>query len=90
MGLHQGCSLQELQEYLYHNEVRNNEITPFSYRDGLNKPISNARDTQEVPFEQGKYMMELIESYPNTNTILEHFEYYDLRQENYDRHYNPQ
>jgi hypothetical protein len=58
-------------------------------RDGQVKPISNARDTQEVPFGEGKLMVETIESYSNTNTILEHFEYYDLRQENYDKNYNP-
>jgi hypothetical protein len=29
--------------------------------------------------------MEKIEKYLNTNTILEHFEYYDMRQENYEK-----
>ena len=47
------------------------------------KPVSNSRDTQEVPFEQAKIIIEKIENYQNTNTILEHFEFYDLRQENY-------
>ena len=54
-------------------------------RDGQVKPISNARDTQEVPFNEGKSIIEIIESFYNTNTILEHFEYYDVRQENYDK-----
>ena len=52
------------------------------------KPISNARDTQEIPNDEGKLMVEILESYANTNTILEHFEYYDIRQENYERN-NP-
>jgi len=30
-------------------------------------------------------MMEKIEKYLNSNTILEHFEYYDMRQENYEK-----
>lgn len=34
-------------------------------------------------------MMEKIEKYLNSNTILEHFEYYDMRQENYEKN-NPQ
>jgi hypothetical protein len=34
-------------------------------------------------------MIEILESFANTNTILEHFEYYDMRQENYDKNYNP-
>jgi hypothetical protein len=55
------------------------------FRDGQVKPISNSRDTQEVPYKDAKFMLETLESYLNTNTILEHFEYYDLRQENYDK-----
>lgn len=33
-------------------------------------------------------MMEKMEKYLNSNTILEHFEYYDMRQENYEKN-NP-
>jgi hypothetical protein len=54
-------------------------------KDGETKPISNARDTQEIPFEFAKVMIEKIDKYQNSNTILEHFEYYDIRQENYEK-----
>ena len=54
-------------------------------KDGEIKPISNARDTQEIPFEQAKIMLEKISKYQNSNTILEHFEFYDMRQENYEK-----
>ena len=30
-------------------------------------------------------MIQKIAEYQNTNTILEHFEFYDMRQENYER-----
>ena len=63
-------------------EFRNVIIT---MKDGEVKPISNARDTQEIPFEQAKIMIQKISEYQNTNTILEHFEFYDMRQENYER-----
>ena len=52
-------------------------------KDGEIKPVSNSRDTQEIPFEQAKIIMDKIGNYQNSNTILEHFEFYDLRQENY-------
>ena len=55
----------------------------ITMKDGEIKPVSNSRDTQEIPFEQAKIMMEKVETYQNSNTILEHFEFYDLRQENY-------
>ena len=57
----------------------------ITMKDGEVKPISNARDTQEIPFEQAKIMIQKITEYQNTNTILEHFEFYDMRQENYER-----
>ena len=57
----------------------------ITMKDGEVKPISNSRDTQEVPFEQAKIMIQKITEYQNTNTILEHFEFYDMRQENYER-----
>ena len=54
-------------------------------KDGEAKQVSNARDTQEVPYEQAKIMLSKIEKYQNSNTILEHFEFYDMRQANYEK-----
>ncbi len=54
-------------------------------KDGQVKPVTYSRDTQEVPLTEGKKMLDIIEKYVNTNTILEHFEYYDMRQENYEK-----
>ena len=62
----------------------------FILRDGEKKPISNSRDTQEIPFQEGKTMIQILEKYNNTNTILEHFEYYDIRQDNYEKNINQQ
>ena len=55
----------------------------ITMKDGETKPISNSRDVQEVPFDAAKKMMEIFENFQNTNTILEHFKFYDTRQENY-------
>jgi hypothetical protein len=53
--------------------------------DGVARPITFCRNAQEIPYESAKKSIEIIENYYNTNTILEHFEYYDIRQENYER-----
>lgn len=63
-------------------EFRNIIIT---MKDGEVKCVSNSRDTQEIPFAEGKSMLQSFSTYLNTNTILEHFEYYDLRQDNYEK-----
>ena len=60
----------------------------ITMKDGEIKPVSNSRDTQEIPFEQATIMMEKIEIYQNSNTILEHFEFYDIRQDNYVKNMN--
>ena len=57
----------------------------ITMKDGETKPISNSRDCQEIPFTYAKTMIEIFENYQNTNSILEHFEYYDVRQENYEK-----
>lgn len=57
----------------------------ITMKDGEIKPVSNSRDTQEIPFEQGKIMIDKIAQFQNSNTILEHFEFYDMRQENYEK-----
>ena len=74
-------------EWLFIKDVPFKEFKNIiiTMKDGEVKPISNARDTQEIPFEQAKIMIQKIIEYQNTNTILEHFEFYDMRQENYER-----
>jgi len=57
----------------------------ITMKDGEVKCVTNSRDCQEIPFKDGSNMAEITEKYFNSNTILEHFEYYDLRQENYEK-----
>ena len=77
-------------EWLFIKDVPFKEFKDIiiTMKDGEVKPVSNSRDTQEIPYEQGKIMIEKIEIYQNSNTILEHFEFYDLRQENYVKNMN--
>ena len=74
-------------EWLFIKDVPFKEFKDIiiTMKDGEVKPISNSRDTQEIPYEQAKIMLQRIAEYQNTNTILEHFEFYDMRQENYER-----
>ena len=74
-------------EWIYIKDVPFREFKNIiiTMKDGEVKPVSNSRDTQEVPFEQGKNMVDIIDKYQNSNTILEHFEFYDIRQDNYEK-----
>ena len=74
-------------EWLFIKDVPFREFKNIiiTMKDGETKPISNSRDCQEIPFTYAKTMIEIFENYQNTNSILEHFEYYDIRQENYEK-----
>ena len=56
----------------------------MTMKDGEIQPVFNAKNMQEIPYNQAKIMIEKIDKYQNSNTILEHFEYYDNRQKNYE------
>lgn len=60
----------------------------ITMKDGEVRCVTNSRDCQEIPNKDGLNMAGITEKYFNSNTILEHFEYYDLRQENYEKN-NP-
>lgn len=57
-------------------------------RDGETKCVTISRDTQGIPEKDGLLMAEITQNFVYSNTILEHFEYYDIRQDNYERN-NP-
>ena len=58
-------------------------------KEGITDTVVLSRDHQEVPFNEGIQMMNIISNYNNTNSLLEHFEYYDIRQDSYEKA-NPQ
>ena len=74
-------------EWLFIKDIPMKEFKDiiFKMKDGVIEPIIRARDTQEIPFEEAKKMLNIIEKYENKNSILENFEYYDKRQYNYEK-----
>jgi len=48
------------------------------------KSLSNSPDCQTIPTSEAKEIIQCMVDYQNKNSILEHFEYYDRRQANYE------
>ena len=46
----------------------------------LDKPVTNSRDTQEVPYEQGCMMLRIFANYHAKSSILADFGFYDERE----------
>jgi hypothetical protein len=49
------------------------------------KSLTNSPDCQKLCTAEGKEIVNIMVNYQNRNSILEHFEYYDTRQANYER-----
>ena len=73
-------------EWLFIKDVPFSELKNIVFRmvNGETKSISFAKDSQEIPYQHAINMVEIFKKYLNSNTILEHFNFYDMRQENYE------
>ena len=49
------------------------------------KSLINCPDCQQIPFTEGKEIINIMNNFQFKNSILEHFEYYDTRQANYEK-----
>lgn len=68
-------------KWLYVKDVPNNQLRHIRLENNENKPVTNSRDTQEVPSDKGRTIMKLMHSYNHTTSIFDDFEHYEKRQE---------
>lgn len=54
-------------------DVPNSQFRRIILQNNENKPVTNSRDTQEVYFQQGLEMLNIIKSYPARTSILDEF-----------------
>ena len=47
--------------------------------------MTNSRDTQEIPRPEGEQMLSIFEEYVYQTSILQHFQYYDERQDLFEK-----
>lgn len=68
-------------KWIYVKDVPNNQLRHIRLENNENKPVTNSRDTQEVPPEKGKMVIKIIHNYAHTTSIFDDFEHYEKRQE---------
>lgn len=68
-------------KWIYVKDVPNNQLRHIRLENNENKPVTNSRDTQEVPPEKGKMVIKVIHQYQHTTSIFDDFEHYEKRQE---------
>jgi hypothetical protein len=70
--------------WIYVKDVPNVQLRHIRLENNENKPVTNSRDTQEVPFEKGKQVLRILHSYRHSTSIFDDFVHYEKRQEEED------
>ena len=68
-------------KWVYVKDVPNGQLRHIRLENNENKPVTNSRDTQEVPPEKGKLVLKTIHGYKHTTSIFDDFIHYEKRQE---------
>jgi hypothetical protein len=67
--------------WIYVKDVPNQQLRHIKLENNENKPVTNSRDTQEVPHEKGKMVLKILVSYKHATSIFDDFSHYEKRQE---------
>ena len=70
--------------WIYVKDVPNVQLRHIKLENNENKPVTNSRDTQEVPFEKGKLVLRILHGYRHSTSIFDDFVHYEKRQEEED------
>lgn len=68
-------------KWYYVKDVPNNALRHIRLENNDNKPVTNSRDTQEVPADKGIQVVRIIHSFKNQTSIFDDFGHYEKRQE---------
>ena len=68
-------------KWIYVKDVPNSQLRHIRLENNENKPVTNSRDTQEVPLAKAKQVMKIIHSYQHTTSIFDDFDHYEKKQE---------
>lgn len=71
-------------KWIYVKDVPNPALRHIRLENNENKPVTNSRDTQEVPNHHGIQMMKIIHAFKHTTSIFDDFTHYEKRQEEED------
>ncbi|XP_013113692.2 YTH domain-containing family protein isoform X1 [Stomoxys calcitrans] len=68
-------------KWIYVKDVPNNKLRHITLENNENKPVTNSRDTQEVPNAKGIEVLQILHSYKHTTSIFDDFYHYEKKQE---------
>jgi len=72
---------QFMVKWIYVKDVPNRQFRHIRLENNENKPVTNSRDTQEIPLEKGNHVLKIIHNYKHETSLFDDFEYYDDKQD---------
>ncbi|CAG0914356.1 unnamed protein product [Notodromas monacha] len=66
--------------WIYVKDVPNGKLRHIKLENNENKPVTNSRDTQEVPHDKGVLVLREMHNYKHTTSIFDDFVHYEQRQ----------
>ncbi|XP_030027670.1 YTH domain-containing family protein 3 isoform X2 [Manduca sexta] len=70
--------------WIYVKDVPNGQLRHIKLENNENKPVTNSRDTQEVPHAKGLQVLRIMHCYCHSTSIFDDFIHYERRQEEED------
>ncbi|XP_064784699.1 YTH domain-containing family protein 2-like [Oncorhynchus masou masou] len=70
--------------WIFVKDVPNSQLRHIRLENNENKPVTNSRDTQEVPLDKARQVLKIIAGYKHTTSIFDDFSHYEKRQEEED------
>lgn len=70
--------------WIYVKDVPNVQLRHIKLENNENKPVTNSRDTQEVPHAKGLQVLRIMHCYCHSTSIFDDFIHYERRQEEED------
>lgn len=67
--------------WIYVKDVPNAQLRHIRLENNENKPVTNSRDTQEVPPDKGRAVLSILHSFKHSTSIFDDFLHYEKRQE---------
>ena len=68
-------------KWIYVKDVPNSQLRHIRLENNENKPVTNSRDTQEVPLAKARQVIKIIHSYQHKTSIFDDFDHYEKKQE---------
>ncbi|KAH8025981.1 hypothetical protein HPB51_015286 [Rhipicephalus microplus] len=67
--------------WVYVKDVPNSQLRHIRLENNENKPVTNSRDTQEVPPDKGRQVLKILHGFRHSTSIFDDFLHYEKRQE---------